>query len=345
MNDKLYLRILFITHLVLPFIILGSPCVWSNESSSVDIDNQGVVAFNEGRYQDAEAYFVKQLNNPALKNNSLIYLSKIAMETGHAQAAVDNIEKALMTAPTDADEIVLSGDVYCNQAQQSALFSALKLAKKCIAQYEAAVKLDPENSNALVSAVRYYFEAPGIAGGSEKKGKELLDRLDILSPEDANTYQGFLLDNNGEPDAALKLAEELSKKKFQSARNQYELARFYRDKTLYAKAQPLFESLLSWPATPHNKWYVNDSLLQLGEILLAEKQDIQRSIELMEQYKQKNSNPHDRHYFWSTWSLAQAYKANGNEDKYTLLVKHIQAEDYKKNADFAKRFDASIKAN
>lgn len=317
----------------------------SAHSTSIETDNPGVVAFIDGRYQEAKDYFVKQLVNPAQKNDSLIYLSRIALDTGDTETAVKHIEEALRFEPTTAEEIVLSGDIYCNQGQQSSMFSALGLAKKCIAQYEAAIKNSPEDANALLSAIRFYLEAPGVAGGSTKKGKELLERLSSVSPEHANTYQVFWLDNNDAPETAMKLADELREKPFKSAQNQYELARFYRDKKLYAKAQPLFEALASQPATPHNKWYVNDSLLQLGEILLAEKQDIQRSIELMEQYKQKNSNPHDQHYFWSTWSLAQAYKANGNESQYALLVKQIQTEDYEKNAEFAKRFEAGIKAN
>ncbi len=339
------LHTFFIATWMLLSSALGLPYALADESLAQAQDNKGVVAFEQGNYQVAETYFLQQLKNPANKNESLIYLSRIAIETGKALAAVGYIEEALKLAPTDADELVLSGDVYCNQAQQSSMFAALGLAKKCIAQYEAAVQLAPEHANALLAAIRFYLEAPGIAGGSNKKGEDLLARLQVVSPEDANTYQVFLLDNKGEADAALKLADELSKKGFTSARNQYELAHFYRDKKRYTQAGPLFESLLSQPITPQNKWYINDSLLQLGEILLAENKDISRSIALMEQYKQNNNNPHDKHYLWSSWSLAQAYKLDGNKEKYALLVQQIQAEDYKKNADFAKRFEAGIKAN
>jgi tetratricopeptide (TPR) repeat protein len=319
--------------------------VMANQNAGIDTENPGVVAFTEGRYQEAEDYFVKQLLNPAQKNDSLMYLSRIAIDTGKIEAAVEYIDAALKLEPTSADEIVLAGDIYCNQAQQSSMFSALGLAKKCIAQYEAAVQQFPEDTNGLMAAMRFYLEAPGFAGGSSKKGKELLERLDKLSPEDANTYRVFLLEKEGETDAAMVLANKLSQQEFQSARNQYELARFYRDKKQLAQAKPLFESLRNKPATLQNKWYVNDSLLQLGEIVLAEQQDIVQSIKLIEEYKTKNTNPHDQHYFWSTWSLAQAYKANGNSDKYALLVTQIQAEDYEKNAEFAKRFEAGIKAN
>jgi len=331
--------------LLMVLTISGTMYVQANESAVSATDNPGVAAFSQGRYQEAEDYFSQQIANPAQKNDSLIYLSRIAVDTGKVEAAVEHIEAALVLEPNTAEEIVLAGDIYCNQAQQSSMFSALGLAKKCIAQYEAAVQQFPEDTHALVSAMRFYFEAPGVAGGSSKNGEELLARLDKLSPEDANTYRVFLLEKEGKSDAAMVLADKLSQQQFQSARNQYELARFYRDKKQLAHAKPLYESLRNKPATLENKWYVNDSLLQLGEILLAEKQDIQRSIELMEEYKQKNNNPHDQHYFWSSWSLAQAYKTSGNEDKYAQLVKQIQTEDYKKNPEFAKRFEAGIKAN
>ncbi|HEY0893254.1 MAG TPA: hypothetical protein VGE32_09370, partial [Cellvibrio sp.] len=291
--------------------ISGATYVQANEGALSATDNPGLVAFTQGSYQEAEKYFTQQMANPAQKNDSLIYLSKIALDTGRVEAAVEHIEAALTQEPNTAEEIVLAGDIYCNQAQQSSMFSALGLAKKCIAHYEAAVQQFPENTHALVSAMRFYFEAPGFAGGSSKKGDELLARLDKLSPEDANIYRVFLLEKEGKSDAAMALADKLSQQQFHSARNQYELARFYRDKKQLAHAMPLYESLRNKPATLENKWYVNDSLLQLGEILLAEKQDIQRSIELMEEYKQKNNNPHDQHYFWSSWSLAQAYRANG----------------------------------
>jgi len=317
----------------------------ANTSATLTTDNPGIVAFVEGRYPAAKDYFAEQLLKPAQKNDALIYLSRIAVDTGDIETAVEHIEAALTLEPNTAEEIVLAGDIYCNQAQQSSMFSALGLAKKCIAQYDAAVKTFPDDTNAIVAAMRFYLEAPGFAGGSSKKGKALLAGLDKLSPESANTYRVFLLEKEGKKDAAIALADELSQQEFQSARNHYELARFYREKQLYAKAKPLFESLLLRPATVQDKWYVNDSLLQAGEILLAQQQNIERSIALLEEYKSKNSNPHDQHYFWSTWSLAQAYKANGNKDKYLQLVNQIQAEDYKKNTDFAKRFDAGIKTH
>lgn len=278
--------------------------------------------------------------NSTENNASLIKMSQMALENGDPGSAIEHIEKALALEPTNADEIVLSGDIYCNKAQNSSMFSALKFAKKCIAQYETAVNLEPENIKALVSAVRFHMEAPSIAGGSEEKGKLFLERLTVLSPEDADTCRIQLFLRQDNINAALELAETLSEKGFNSARNQYDVAHFYRNSERYDKAAALFEPLTVWPETPENKWHVTDSLLQLGEILLINNSNVSKSIELIEKYKEKNTNPRDVHYFWSTWSLAKAYRAAGNSEKYTILVKKIKSENYKENKPFAKRFKA-----
>lgn len=324
--------------------LLSSNLTFATENFSADISNPGIVALYEARYDDAESAFLEQLKDPALKNDALTYLSKISMAQGEAEAAIEYIEKALALEPTNTDEVVLSGDAYCNLAQQSSMFAALKLAKKCIAQYEAAITLDGNHVNALASAVKFHLSAPGIAGGSGKKGEAYLERLSTLSPEDADTLKVAVLDKEGDTEAALRLADKLTKNTFTSARNQYEIARLYRDKKRYSDARSLFESMSKQPVTIETKWYIDDSLLQLGEILLLENSDILQSIALLEEYKRKNHNPLDVHYYWSTWSLAKAYQAAGEHKKYEAQLEKIRSEDYKKDKQFAKKFENATKS-
>ena len=330
----------FTTTLTLIFTLTGllsySFNTWAENSSP------GARALSEGKLKEAEDYFIEKLNEPGLRNESLIALSRIYLEKGSTETAITYIEQALLLEPTTAEELLLLGDIYCNQAQKSSVFSALKLAKKCIAQYDAAVIAEPDNVDATISALRFNFEAPAIAGGSEKRGKELLEKLKTLSPESADTYTVIRLNANGKINDAVTLADELAKKNFQSERNQYEIAHFYRDKKQYTKAGVLFENLLSRPINDKNRWYVNDSLLQAGELVLIEGKDLKRSVELLEKYKQKNNNPNDIHYFWSSWSLAKAYKATGKQDKYQELVQKIKSENYKKDSAFTKEFEAAI---
>ncbi len=317
-------------------------CMGLNQALAGDTPNAGVVAYNEARFKEAETYLLNNLQNPTGKNQSLVFLSRIYLENGSSEKAVSFVEQALSVEPNDAEEILLAGDAYCSHAQKSSMFSALKLAKKCVAQYEAAIAMAPENVEALIAATRFYISVPSMAGGSKTKGNDLLKRLEKLSVEDAGVLKMQLLESDGDTGAALVLADELSGKGFKSPINHYEVAHFYKQKKQNLKAKNLFESLVKRTPTTKARWQLHDGLLQLGEILLEENQDLQRSIALIEQYKQKNSNPQDIHYFWSTWSLAKAYKAAGNKTQYAVLVNQIKSEDYKRDKAFAKNFEENI---
>jgi tetratricopeptide (TPR) repeat protein len=315
---------------------LGSVSVVANESDAV---SQGFAAFDQGKPQDAEAIFTKLIESPEHKSQGLMYMSWLYLAQGKTESAIEHIEQALKVEPNTAEELTLSGDIYCNHAQRSSMFSALKMAKKCIAQYEEAVKLEPENVDALMTAMQFYLAAPSIAGGSTEKGNALLEKLKTLSPEHAATYKVAELDKAEKTDEALAVADELTKKGFNTATNQYMIAHFYRDRKQYDKALPLFASMNKFSETTRNRWFIRDSLLQQGEILMIDNRDLPAAIKLIEEYKQKNKNPGDPHYFWSTWSLAKAYQSAGNHGKYDELVAQIESEDYESNKEFTKQFE------
>lgn len=315
----------------------------ATESHSSSSLNEGVALYLSGDSAAAEAYFESRLADVEAKNDALLYLSRLALDKGDPDAAIDYMEEALDEGPNGTEELKLSGDVYCNKAQTSSMFSALRLARKCIGQYEAALSEDPEHVPTLIAATGFNLNAPSVAGGSEKRGAELLERLSGLSPEDADIVRLHQLKEDDQRSEALELADALSAKGFQSPKNQYEVARFYKAREAYDKARPLFEQLLTSPATLDSKWHVTDAHLQLGEILLAEGGDLERSIELIERYKDSNSNAGDAHYFWSSWSLAKAYRASGDNKKYQELVRAIQSQDYERDKFFAKEFERAVK--
>lgn len=315
--------------------------IWLIQNLTAATLNDGIMAFNEGRSKEAEAFFMSTLKEAEFANESLIYLSKINLQKGDAQAAAKHIDQALLLAPNNAEELLTAGNVYCGLAQQASILSALKIAKKCIAYYESAIQIEPENAPALLAAIKFHMEAPSIAGGSSKRGRELLDRLEKTAPEDASTYKIYLLDKENKKADAQALADTLSQQGFKSAENQYAVAHYYKENKLFAQSKALFTPLLTWPETPQNKWHIQDSYLQLGEILLTEATDQTQGIKLIETYKMKNNNPDDIHYFWSTWSLAKGYKAIGQLTKYNDLVNSIKTMDYKKNTAFAKEFDSA----
>lgn len=311
----------------------------SQASETLD---SGVKAFYEGRYEQSEVHFQAALKEPALAVASTMYLSRIALATGKLDKAEEYIEQVLKETPENTEAVILAADIYCEQAQNASIFKALKIARKCIAQYESAVAMDGENIEALAAASRFHLHAPSVAGGSDEKGREFLTRLVSVSPEHGNAVRIDWHEAEGQREAALTIADQLAEKGFEYPQNQYQIAKYYKHVKAYAKARALFDDLSQQQSTPENQWVINDSLLQLGEIYLAEGKDFSRSIALIEAYKEANTNPYDVHYFWSTWSLAKAYKAAGEEGRYQELVEDIQAEDYSRDKAFAKEFEDAL---
>jgi len=313
------------------------------EINDDETTNPGVSAFLDGRLKEAEQYFLSMLDTPKQKNTALLYLSRIYMHEGEFKQATETIAQALEIEPNSVDEVLLAGDVYCNRAQNASMFTALKMAKRCIAQYESAITLSPNNIQALASAVEFHLEAPAIAGGSKDKAQQFLKQLHGVSPEDAMYYEMQIFARDKKTEAALKLADTLSDRGIDSARIQYKVGRFYKDAGKFDKAKALLKALSERPDSPEDSWFITDSLLQLGETYLHEGKDFQRSIDLIEKYRSLNSDPSDVHYFWATWSLAKAYYAKGDRKKYDALVRQIKSEDYKTNKPFADTFKVELK--
>lgn len=170
-------------------------------------DDPGVVMFTSADYAGAERYFTSHVSaQDPLIELSLLYLAKLAVLRNQGEIAVDHIEKALAIAPNLTEETLLAGDAYCTKARQVAIFSALKLGKKCGAFYTDAASQDSANIKALKTAIQFHMEAPGVAGGSTGIAKQYLDQLAKLSDEDARLLTVALQEKESGAKFALAMA-------------------------------------------------------------------------------------------------------------------------------------------
>ncbi len=74
------------------------------------------------------------------------------------------------------------GEVYGTEAQEASIFSALGLAKSSLAEFQAAVRLAPGDTDAHADLAAYYTQAPGIAGGDADKAHAEEAALAKLDP-------------------------------------------------------------------------------------------------------------------------------------------------------------------
>jgi hypothetical protein len=141
--------------------------------------------------------------------------------------------------------------------------------------------------------------------------------------------------------------DDLSDKGLQTIYGASTSARIYRDNRQYDKAIQALTTLRTLALSPtarfDDHWMYRDSYLQHGELLMIDSHPVEHAIALLETYNEQALNPKDVHYFWGIWSLAKAYKANGDLEKYQQQVDRIKAQDYQRNKAFAKEFNVELK--
>jgi len=101
---------------------------------------------------------------------------------GHGEAAIAAFEKAAALAPADSEPQRRLGDAYGFVAQNSGMFTGLRLAKKVRASYEKAVALDPADLAARQSLLDFYLMAPAMLGGGVDKATAQATAIRQLDP-------------------------------------------------------------------------------------------------------------------------------------------------------------------
>jgi tetratricopeptide (TPR) repeat protein len=98
-----------------------------------------------------------------------VSLAELALRRDDAPTAITCAEKAVALAPDDARCQHTLGDAYGRSAQKASIFSQFGLAKKCLAAYQRATTLAPDNIDFHQSLFEFYRQAPSIAGGGTDK--------------------------------------------------------------------------------------------------------------------------------------------------------------------------------
>jgi tetratricopeptide (TPR) repeat protein len=88
------------------------------------------------------------------------------------------------------------GRVYGQQAMTASVFRMPGLAAKTKAQFVKAVELDPLLFEARSGLTQFYLMAPGFAGGSTTKARELADQAQPRQPEHAKLLRSLLAMND-----------------------------------------------------------------------------------------------------------------------------------------------------
>lgn len=139
------------------------------------------------------------------------YLGRLALQRSEFEKAVAILERAVALAPNDARIHQQLGDAYGLSAQKAGLFAKLGLARKCRAEYEKAVELDPRNIDARWSLMEYYRQAPGFLGGGGAQALGQAQAIKRLDPNRGRIAVASIYAADNRIDAALAEFEEAMK--------------------------------------------------------------------------------------------------------------------------------------
>jgi len=124
------------------------------------------------------------------------------------EAAFDALAKQAAAAraaqPKDANALIWEGIVLSSFAGERGGLGALGLAKQARADYEQAIKLDPNalDGSAYTSLGVLYYSVPGwpVGFGDDKKARELLRKGLQINPNgiDPNYFYGDFLQDQGD---------------------------------------------------------------------------------------------------------------------------------------------------
>jgi len=128
-----------------------------------------IALYDEGSYSAAQIRFDEiaptRPNDPEID----LYRGRLALWFDDAAAGLAFLQKAVQAAPDDARMQNAFGDACGLTARRAGFFGKYGWARKCLAAYARAVALEPGNTDYRLSLLRYYVEAPAIAGGSIAK--------------------------------------------------------------------------------------------------------------------------------------------------------------------------------
>ncbi len=141
--------------------------------------------------------------------------------------AIAACEAASMAAPSSSEDALQLARAYGDKADHSGALTGMRMVGKIRDNFERAVRLDPDNVDALSDLGEFYVQAPGLAGGGVDKARPLVTRLEALSPARAHRLAAMIAAKTKD-EAAAQQEYEAELAVAHSPEAYVDLANFYR---------------------------------------------------------------------------------------------------------------------
>ena len=174
-------------------------------------------------------------------------------------------KKATALAPNNARFHLWLGRVYGEKADRANFLSAAGLAGKTRDEFQRAVDLDPNDTDARRDLAEFYLTAPGIVGGGRDKAREQAKIIGKMSPEWEHWIYARIAEKNKDAVLAEREYRQMVEAGKGDAEGWMNLGFFYRNRKLYSDMEQAFVKMNQAPM-PHREVLVEaaNSLLRTG---------------------------------------------------------------------------------
>ena len=283
-----------------------------------------------GRVDDAITTLRSEIG--ASPNNADAYnlLCRAYFYTGEWDRGISACEKAVALDPNNSRYHLWLGRIYGEKADASNFLSAASLAGKVRNQFEAAVRLGPDNVDARSDLGEFYLEAPGIVGGGRDKAEAQARTLSTLDPPKAHWLNGRIAEKKKDLATAEREYRAAIEASHGSALNWFNLALFYRHQQRWDEMENAINKAVSAEMDRP------EIVMEAGEVLIRSGRNFPAAVRFLRRYLSSSSKVEEAPAFKAHYLLGTALEKQGD--------KQAAAQEYRAALSLAKGFSRAQEA-
>jgi tetratricopeptide (TPR) repeat protein len=187
------------------------------------------------------------------------------------QAALEGMEACITTLPQSSVCHHAAGQLLGIQAMEAGMLKAMGSIGRIKELLTKGVEFDPLYYDARRDLIQFYLQAPGIAGGSVSKARELAQAATDKQPEHAKLLKATLAMHDKKPEDAEKILGTVKLIGNEELEDDLDgawvsLGFTYAGNKAVAKAKPIFERMVKEkPTKAMGHFYLGRILVELGE--------------------------------------------------------------------------------
>lgn len=236
--------------------------------------------------------------------------------TRRPEAAIEVLSQVVARSPNNGLYRRVLGEAYRDQAQRqfesgASMLGMMRMSgimRSAREEFEAAVRLNPHDAQALVNLASFHIMLPAMLGGSLETAHALEAQIDRLDPIQGLRVRAMEAEHKGDvarAEALLRRAADQDS----SIESRVALGLLYVNAKRYAEAAALFRGLAAGAEKPYIAWY------QLGRIADLSRTSEEEGVRMLQRYLAFDDLPDTAtSRGWAHFRLGNLYAHRGQLD-------------------------------